>query len=169
MAAPVLDDLPELPVFPGAVGKPDQPAAFFAKFFLFLEALRAWRAQLVVLTAYLEGLGGSTTVITPSPNFALTVSNEYADSYTLSAIDVWAHRRIYSEAGATLLVTPGHGFAQGDRCRFTQLGAGAVTAVAGGVTINSRDDALVSAGQFAVFELECVGDDEFDLLGDVTA
>lgn len=167
MPAPTIDDLPELPVFPSAVGRPDQPAAFFAKFFLFLTALRAWRTQLIALTTYLEGLGGSTTVVT-NTNFALTVSNEFTSAYILSAIDVWAHRRIYSATAATLTITPAHGFAQGDRCRFTQTGAGQVTIVPGGVTINSRDGALKSAGQFAVFELECVGSSEFDVLGDVT-
>lgn len=99
----------------------------------------------------------------------LTVTADAGAAHTLAAADVWGHRRFTDGVPVTLTVDTTHGFAIGDRARFTQAGAGQVTMVAAvGVTLNSRSNALKSAGQFAVWELECVGADEFDVLGDLT-
>jgi hypothetical protein len=90
-------------------------------------------------------------------------------AYTLAAADVWGHRRFTNAGAVTLTIDTTHGFAVGERARFTQAGAGQVTMTATGVTLNSRGGALKSAGQYAVWELELVAANEFDVLGDVTS
>jgi hypothetical protein len=100
----------------------------------------------------------------------LTVAADSSAAHILASADIWGHRRFTNAGSVTLTVDNTHGFSIGDRARFTQAGAGQVTMVAGaGITLNSRDSSLKSAGQFAVWELELVAANEFDVLGDVTA
>lgn len=60
MTAPTITEPPELPTFPTGPGLPDQPGAFIPKFLLFLAWFTSFRAYLVELIAYLEGLGGGS-------------------------------------------------------------------------------------------------------------
>jgi hypothetical protein len=170
MSAPTIDALPALPHFPSARGLPDQPGVFIPQFLAFLTALGTFGDQANALAAYLDALslsGGGTVITGNFAPFSLTVTNEPDASYTLSGIDIWAHRRFTNAGAVTLNVNTLHSFDVGDRCRFTQAGAGIVTMTTSGVTLNSRGGVLTSAGQFAVWELECVGANEFDVLGDV--
>jgi hypothetical protein len=88
------------------------------------------------------------------PSLDLTVETVTATTYTIAA------------------TVPDHATAAypvGGRTRMTQAGAGQITLVAApGVTLNSRGAALKSAGQMAVLEIEKIGTDEWDVLGDVT-
>lgn len=69
MSAPVVADPPELPTFPPGPGLPDQPGVFIPKFLLYLAWFTTFRAYLVELITYFEGLssggasdgGGGTT------------------------------------------------------------------------------------------------------------
>lgn len=105
-----------------------------------------------------------------APN-VLTIETVAGTTYILDADDVWRHLR-FTNAGAVTLTVPTNASIAlpiGSRIRCTQAGAGVVTlAPAVGVTLNSRDAALASAGQFAVFEIEKVATDEWDCLGDLT-
>jgi hypothetical protein len=103
-----------------------------------------------------------TAVVKP-----LAINTTSGTTYTVSVTDVSAHRRFTSASAVTVTVNTSHGFAVGERARFTQAGAGTVTLSASGVTLNSRGALLSSAGQYAVFEIECVATNEFDVIGDV--
>jgi hypothetical protein len=117
---------------------------------------------------YNDGANTITADVLPSPIRKLSVSSSSGTTYTLSSTDVWKHVRFTNAGSITLTVNTSHGFAIGERVRFTQAGAGQVTLSASGTTLNSRSTALKSAGQYAVFELECVNTNEFDVLGDMT-
>jgi hypothetical protein len=105
------------------------------------------------------------------PSLDLTVETVTATTYTIAATDDWHHKR-FTNAAAIAVTVPDHATAAypvGGRTRMTQAGAGQITLVAApGVTLNSRGAALKSAGQMAVLEIEKIGTDEWDVLGDVT-
>jgi hypothetical protein len=115
----------------------------------------------------LLGLGTAADLSTNAIR-QLLVSTASGTTYTLSSADIWGHARFTSGSAITLTVNTSHGFSPGDRARFTAAGAGQVTIAPSSVTLNSRGGALKSAGQYAVFEIECVGTNTFDVLGDVT-
>lgn len=130
----------------------------------------------------LDTLNELAAALGDDPNFATTITNALAGkapsalsvdtvagtAYTLGA-DSWHHKRFTNAAAVTLTINNTHGLTPGQRTRFTQVGAGQVTMVAGsGITLNSRDGALKSAGQMSVWEVECITSTEFDVLGDVT-
>jgi hypothetical protein len=110
-----------------------------------------------------------TADVKPTPIRQLGVSSSSGATYTLSSSDIWKHVRFTSNSAITLTINTSHGFSAGDRVRFTAGGTGQVTMSPSSVTLNSRAGALKSAGQYSVWELECVGANEFDVLGDVTA
>lgn len=58
MSAPTISEPPELPTFPTGPGLPDQPGVFIPKFLAFLAWFTTFRAWLIEVIAYLEGLGG---------------------------------------------------------------------------------------------------------------
>jgi hypothetical protein len=98
----------------------------------------------------------------------MTIKTVAVAAYTLAADDAGNHVRFNSLA-ATVVTVPPDVFSAGDRIRITTFGTEGLSLAAGaGVTLNSRDDALTAAGQFSVLEVECVADNEFDVLGDVT-
>lgn len=102
---------------------------------------------------------------------ALTVTEISTTTYTLVAADAGKHLRFTHASGCTVTLptNASAAYAIGGRTRMTAAGAGnVVIAPAGGVTANSRASAFTSAGQFAVFEVEKVGTDEWDCLGDLT-
>lgn len=117
--------------------------------------------------------GGSTSGITQAQADArytkrLSVSNVSATSFTVSSADVGAHRRFTANSAVALHINSGHGYEVGDRTRFTEVGTGQVTISGGtGITLNAAGGALKSRMQFSVFEIECVGTNEFDVLGDL--
>jgi hypothetical protein len=105
-----------------------------------------------------------------SAQLRLAVDVIAGSSYTIAATDPWRHKRFTNSALVTLTIPTNATAAYpiGGRTRITQAGGGQVQLVAaGGVTLNSRDGALRSTAQNAVFEIEKVGTDEWDLLGDL--
>lgn len=97
----------------------------------------------------------------------LSIEPVAGTTYTFVATDAGKHKRFTSATDVTVTV-PADVFEPGDRIRMTAAGTGVVTLVEDtGVALNSRDNALASAGQMAVFEIECVAANEFDVLGDV--
>lgn len=164
MPAPTIDEPPELPSFPTGPGRPDQPGVFIPMFLAFLTWFTAFRAYLVELIAYLEGLGGGGTT-----GNGWIVSTVTETEYTLSEGDMDAHLRFVAADPVTVLAPPDSGFTAGQSVRMTQAGEGTVAIVAGeGVTVNALNG-LISEGQFAVFELEYVGSEEWDAMGDLIA
>jgi hypothetical protein len=92
-------------------------------------------------------------------------------AYTLVLADAARHKRFTSASAITLTIPPNASvaFPIGTRIRGTAAGVGQVTLAPGaGVTLNSRDSALKSAGRYAVFEVEKVATNEWDCLGDLT-
>jgi hypothetical protein len=89
-------------------------------------------------------------------------------AYTFASADSWRHKR-FTNAGAIVATVPTNAadpIPIGTRIRGTQVGAGTVTLTpSGGVTLNSLDAALKTVGQFAVFEIEKVAANEWDVLG----
>jgi hypothetical protein len=168
MTAPTITEPPELPSFPTGPGLPDQPGVFIPKFLLFLAWFTTFRAYLVELIAYLESIGGTGSGSTDS-GLRWNVSDTAATSHTLTSADIGAHKRFTSDSDAEIVIPDdGHGFSFGDRVRVTQAGDGDVTInPASTVTVNSLDGARTSAGHGAVFEIEYVGVNEWDALGDL--
>jgi hypothetical protein len=136
----------------------------------------------VAITYLVSGIPGDRLVLGPEtvadldvsgqvPSLDLTVETIAATTYTIAATDDWHHKR-FTNAAAIAVTVPDHATAAypvGGRTRMTQAGAGQITLVAApGVTLNSRGAALKSAGQMAVLEIEKIGTDEWDVLGDVT-
>lgn len=109
-----------------------------------------------------------TADVIPAPIRKLGITTSSGTTYTLSSSDVWTHVRFTSASAITLTVNTSHGFNPGERVRVTAAGTGQITLTPSSTTLNSRGSALKSAGQYAVLELECVGTNEFDVLGDVT-
>lgn len=101
---------------------------------------------------------------------AITVEAVAGAAYTFALADAGKHKR-FTNAGAVIATIPPnstHAFAIGTRIRCTAAGAAGTTLAPGaGVTIRSRGAVLASAGQYAVFEIEKVGADEWDALGDL--
>lgn len=60
MSAPTIEEPPELPTFPSGPGLPDQPGVFIPKFLAFLAWFTLFRAYLVDLIAYFEGLASGS-------------------------------------------------------------------------------------------------------------
>jgi hypothetical protein len=103
---------------------------------------------------------------TPAP---LTIETVTGTTYTLALGDAGKHKR-FTAATAVALTIPTNAsvaFPIGTRIRCTAAGAGTVTISGAGVTLNSRGAALASAGQYAVFDLEKVATNEWDILGDL--
>lgn len=117
----------------------------------------------------------ATTIInlvTTKAPLLLTIENEASDNYSFVLADAHKHKR-FTAAGAVTLTVPTNATVPipiGTRIRITAAGAGGTTLVpAFGVTLNSRDGALLSGGHMAVFEIEKVAADEWDCLGDLIA
>lgn len=108
--------------------------------------------------------------ITVAGTTSLTVEADASAAYGFVLADAGKHKR-FTFAGAVTATVPTNAtqaFPVGTRIRITDASTGLVTlAPAVGVTLNSRDNALKSAGQFAVFEIEKVGANEWDVLGDL--
>lgn len=110
----------------------------------------------------LENIGGMTKL------WPITADATGARGLVLA--DAFTHIR-QTNAGGCVVTVPlnaTQAFPIGTKIRFTSAGAAASTLVAtGGVTLNSRGGALTAAGQFAVYEIEKVATDVWDVLGDL--
>lgn len=98
-------------------------------------------------TANLTKYNGSAwvdAILIPSPG----VSEQTGTTYTIAAGDAGNTVFVNNASGTT--VTVNDNLAVGERIDFVQKGAGAITFAAGsGVTLNSKDALLASAGQYA--------------------
>lgn len=122
-----------------------------------------------VTLTYNDGADTLTVAAADAAPKRLTVENDASAAYAFVLADAGKHKR-FTAAGAVAATVPPDTFAIGDRIRCTAAGAGGVTVSGGaGVILNSRGGALTSAGQFAVFEIECVAANGFDVLGDLIA
>jgi hypothetical protein len=102
----------------------------------------------------------------------IIVDTVAATAYTFAAENY--HHKRFTAATAVTATVPKNSVVPipvGTRIRCTQAGVGQVTLtpVDGTVLLRSRDGALKSTAQYAVFEIEKVGTDEWDVLGDVSA
>jgi hypothetical protein len=134
----------------------------------------------VALTYVVSGEPGDRLVLGPLTVSAIDVSGQLlltidpitTTTYTIAATDDWHHKRFTNSSAITVTVPTNAtaAYPVGARTRLTAAGTGQITlSPAVGVTLNSRDAALKSTAQFAVFEIEKVATDEWDVLGDVTA
>jgi hypothetical protein len=114
-------------------------------------------------------LDATATYLTTPP--VLTIDTVSGTSHTFATADGGKHKRFTSGSAITATVPPNSSDAIpiGTRIRCTAAGAGQVTLTPGsGVTLNSRGSALKSTAQYAVFEIEKVATNEWDVLGDLT-
>ena len=89
-------------------------------------------------------------------------------STTLTPFNAHKYNESSSAGAVTLTVNSGAGFQAGDEIYIEQTGAGTITFAAGaGVTINSRDAALSTAGQYATAFLKFKSATEATLSGDI--
>lgn len=110
------------------------------------------------------------TVPTGSIAQDLVVDNTSAETYTLVQADFRKHKRFTSNNPITLTIPPNAEVELpiGTRIRITQAGTGVITLTPGaGVSLFSRNNAYSSAGRYAVFEVEKVTTDGWDVIGDL--
>ena len=99
----------------------------------------------------------------------VTVKTVAGTGYTLVATDAGAVV-LTSNGSAVTVTVPPDVFAQGDIVMLQQYGAGRVTFAPGsGVTIRSSDNLLSTRTQYAQVALECIGTNEFALIGERNA
>lgn len=118
----------------------------------------------------LPGTPGVDGVDGISPTMRLVAETVFGTAYTVQIADEYAAKRLINAALVTVTAPLDATLAVpiGSRCRFCAEGAaGAVVAAEAGVTILSRDNALIAA-QYAIFELHKVDTDTWWLLGDVS-
>jgi len=120
-------------------------------------------ANVQTTTQDIADLGGGSAGPAPS-------TTQTGTSYTLDLDDANTYVRLDNAAAIVLTIPPNSAvaFPVDTVISFEQTGAGIVTVTPGsGVTVNSRGGALVSAGQYAVFQVKKVATDVWTLLGDV--
>lgn len=93
-----------------------------------------------------------------------------AAAYTAQLADRYRYLR-FTNAGAVTFTIPPEAdvaFPAGALIEFEQAGDGIVTLTAGaGVTLNSRDGALATAGKFSTAQAKYVGANTWTIIGDV--
>jgi hypothetical protein len=94
-----------------------------------------------------------------------TVSNKSA-GYTILATD---KNSIIRSTGSAITITIANVLAIGERIDFVQSGTGQITFAASGVTLQSRDNKLKTAGQHAGATVMCVASEVYVLIGDLAA
>jgi len=94
-----------------------------------------------------------------------TVSNKSA-GYTIVASD---KNSIIRSTGSAITITIANVLAIGERIDFVQSGAGQITFAASGVTLQSRDSKLKTAGQHAGATVMCIASGVYVVVGDLAA
>ena len=94
-----------------------------------------------------------------------TVSNKSA-GYTILATD---KNSIIRSTGSAITITIANVLAIGERIDFVQSGAGQITLAASGVTLQSRDNKLKTAGQHAGATVMCIASGVYVVVGDLAA
>lgn len=100
-------------------------------------------------------------------NMPITTSNT---GYTMGSADANTYIRFNSLTGVNFIIAPNSDapVAIASVIAVEQMNVGQVTFVAGaGVTLNSRDNAVLTFGQFSVAQLKKTGVDTWTVLGDV--
>jgi hypothetical protein len=127
--------------------------------------------QLYYACQYHSSMQGSITVSDlgptgPAGGFdSAQVTETKATSYTLTSAD--AGKLLLNSAAITITV---QGLAIGEQIDFVQNVAGQITFAAGaGMTLNSKDGNLKTAGQYGVARVKCVATNTYILSGDLGA
>jgi len=108
------------------------------------------------------------TVDAAIPSLTTTIETVAGTTYTVALGDVSKYKETTNAAAVTITVDGTTGFSAGDEIFFEQGGAGAITfAAAGGMTINSRDAAFSTAGQYATAFLKFKSATVATLSGDI--
>ena len=94
-----------------------------------------------------------------------TVSNKSA-GYTILAAD---KNSIIRSTGSAITITIANVLAIGERIDFVQSGTGQITFAASGVTLQSRDSKLKTAGQHAGATVMCIASGVYVVVGDLAA
>jgi hypothetical protein len=100
--------------------------------------------------------------------YNLDTSTQTGTTYTLQAGDVGEYVTL-NNASAITLTVPASVFSAGDTVNLIQLGAGQVTVVGSGVTINSEGGKTKLKGQYAVATLLFTSASVAVLLGNLSA
>lgn len=93
-----------------------------------------------------------------------SITNQKFSDYTLDPSD--SGRKVVFNAGSDVNVTVPAGLGDYFDCLIVQLGAGQVTFVADGATLQNRSSYTKTAGQYAVMSLVAVGSDTLIIAGD---
>lgn len=97
-----------------------------------------------------------------------TVLNEQTDSYSLLSSDNGKTVTLNKSTVVNLTVPSGLGLTAGHRIDIIQLGAGQVTVVASGTTVNGTPGLKLRA-QYSAASLLCVGTNSYVLIGDLAS
>ena len=92
---------------------------------------------------------------------------EKTAAYTVLSSDVGVYLRINSAASVNVTIED-FTCEIGGCISFEQAGAGVITLVASGVTLNSLDGGLKSMGQYAVMQIIKTGESTFTVIGSTT-
>jgi hypothetical protein len=120
-----------------------------------------------VSTATQTALNGkANTSHTHNQSELITTVSDKSAGYTILATD---KNSIIRSTGSAITITIANVLAIGERIDFVQSGAGQITFAASGVTLQSRDNKLKTAGQHAGATVMCIASGVYVVVGDLAA
>jgi hypothetical protein len=120
-----------------------------------------------VSTATQTALNGkANTSHTHNQSELITTVSDKSAGYTILATD---KNSIIRSTGSAITITIANVLAIGERIDFVQSGAGQITFAASGVTLQSRDSKLKTAGQHAGATVMCIASGVYVVVGDLAA
>ena len=120
-----------------------------------------------VSTATQTALNGkANTSHTHNQSELITTVSDKSAGYTIVATD---KNSIIRSTGSAITITIANVLAIGERIDFVQSGAGQITFAASGVTLQSRDSKLKTAGQHAGATVMCIASGVYVVVGDLAA
>jgi hypothetical protein len=120
-----------------------------------------------VSTATQTALNGkANTSHTHNQSELITTVSDKSAGYTIVATD---KNSIIRSTGSAITITIANVLAIGERIDFVQSGAGQITFAASGVTLQSRDNKLKTAGQHAGATVMCIASGVYVVVGDLAA
>jgi hypothetical protein len=120
-----------------------------------------------VSTATQTALNGkANTSHTHNQSELITTVSDKSAGYTILATD---KNSIIRSTDSAITITIANVLAIGERIDFVQSGAGQITFAASGVTLQSRDSKLKTAGQHAGATVMCIASGVYVIVGDLAA
>jgi hypothetical protein len=110
--------------------------------------------------------GKANTSHTHNQSELITTVSDKSAGYTILATD---KNSIIRSTGSAITITIANVLAIGERIDFVQSGAGQITFAASGVTLQSKDSKLKTAGQHAGATVMCIASGVYVVVGDLAA